>query len=161
MNADVFACIATEDKNLIFSVTHQLSECNSRIDFFNILQSTLVHLLHLDGIFVIRFNDQSGQSHITGTSETINIFSPTLGALINQIIINDRNYHCMPGIAIGTTENIETAKTHTNSKNEWLALKNNFKNIAGIFDIPTPTIGLWFLEKVPILIFLNSEKLIS
>jgi DNA-binding CsgD family transcriptional regulator len=145
MNSGLFAEVATQDRNLLGSTIHKFAGCNSRDELFKVMQITLVPLLKLDGVFITRFNEQSGETSISGAPTLLKSTSANLITLINQLVINNdpTRYSTPPGMVIFNDETQEPKKAIKNNTT-WL---HNFKSIAGVYDMPSATVGLWFYRK--------------
>lgn len=149
MDSEVLAKIAEGDKKLISIAAHKLAACGSRVDLCKSLQSTIVPLLALDGFFIVRFNEESGETSLIGKSEVLKNISSNLNALVNQVITNNESskYLTPPGMAVSTAATIPTQTVNSQDEKPWPFQREHFKSIAGIFDTPNPTLGLWIYRK--------------
>ncbi len=150
MDASFFDDLGTEGRDLICSSAIKLPECNSYSDLYKELQSTLISLLGADGIFITFFNSLSLETRIIVKSGSFKSISPNLTDQFKQIIVNNNTSLYIPtlGIVAVTPEEMcshgsfnggNAASLHTFIK--------NFKILVGIFNIPTPTVGLWVYKK--------------
>ncbi len=145
MNSGLFAEVATQDRNLLGSAIHKFAGCNSRDELFKAMQITLVPLLKLDGVFITRFNQQSGETRISAEPTLLKSTTANLITLVNQLVINNDpiRYSTPPGMVI-FNEELQAPKKAVGNNTQWL---HHFKSIAGVYDMPSASTGLWFYRK--------------
>jgi len=64
MCSDLVTYAAIPDTEKLTAIIHRLSMCNTHIELFNVFESILAPLIKLDGIFIVRFNEQTSNGYI-------------------------------------------------------------------------------------------------
>lgn len=146
MSSRILAEVATQDINLLSSAVHVISGSNSCDDLIQVIQNELKPLLKSNGVFITHFNEHTGESNITGLPDILKKLSSNLITLTNQIIINHNpsRYSIPSGMAIFNIKDVRFSDKIENTSLKW---PKGFKSIAGLYDTPTPTIGLWIYRK--------------
>ncbi len=150
MSTTFFDDLCVESRNLICSSAIKLPECHSYSDLYKELQSTLISLLGVDGIFITFFNSLSLETRIIVKSGSFKSISPNLTEQFKQIIVNNNTSLYIPtlGIVAVTPEEMCSPGSFNGKNADSLHIFiKNFKTLVGIFDIPTPTVGLWIYKK--------------
>jgi hypothetical protein len=145
MDSNFFDELGEQSRSLICSSAIRFAECNSYVELYNALQTTLVFLLRVDGIFITFFNDMPSSTRVAVKSGSLKTISPNLSIQFKRLIVNNSaRYVASPGITVVISGDVPPQKLTDNSNDIFL---NNFKVIAGVFDTPMPSIGLWVYRK--------------
>jgi len=146
MGSRILADVATEDREQLGSVVHVIARCNSCNDLIETIQVELLPLLNAEGVFITHFNQQSGETSITGLPVALKKLSSRLVTLTNQVIMehDPSRYSLSPGMVISQMGEMQVQDKSEDSKVAW---PQNFNAIAGFYDIPSPTVGLWIYKK--------------
>lgn len=140
-NASLYA--AMPDTENLTGIIQHLSTCNTHIELFNAFESILPPLIKLDGIFIVRFNEQTSNADIFDNLEVIRSLTPELLYLVKQIIISNKNSPSLyaSNFTASAIESFVLKQPYNNFQLNEIA--RGIKAIAGIVDAPNPSIGLW------------------
>ncbi|WAK01102.1 hypothetical protein [Methylobacter sp. YRD-M1] len=143
MESNVSSFMTMPDTERLTGIIQQLSTCNTHIELFNVFESILAPLIKLDGIFIVRFNEQTLNADVFDNLEVIRSLTPELFYLIKQIIISNKNSSSTyaSNFAVSAIERLALEQPYNKIRLNEIA--RDIKAIAGIVDAPSPSIGLW------------------
>lgn len=142
MDANPSSYVTFPDLSELTVIIQQLSTCNTPVELFNAFESILTPLIKLDGIFIVRFKEQTANAGLFDNLEVIRNLTPELFYLIKQIIFSNKNASgtYAANIAVSAIERLALEQPYTYTRLNETA--RNIKAIAGIVDAPNPSIGL-------------------
>lgn len=143
MDSNLSSYTAMPDTEKLTVIIQRLCTCNTHLELFNAFESILEPLIKLDGIFIVRFNEQTANANVFDNLEVIRNLTPQLFCLIKQIIISNKNAANTHTTSIAVSAIERFALEHPCNNIRLNEIARDIKAIAGIVDAPNPSIGLW------------------